>query len=123
MAGCRCLLAAPGAIDISPVSQDLVRCLHRHAAEVGDEVHAVGVAGDVALGALARVLAAEGEHVAAVAAPVGADVGEGFETMGNAVVDFLLVILWGKSAVESVLYENRRTPVFDLEIHLVTTFS
>ena len=83
-------------VDEPHVAQQPVRRLHRHAAEVGDEVHAVGVAGDVALGALARVLAAEGEHVAAVAAPIGADVGEGFEAMGDAVVDFLLVILKAK---------------------------
>ena len=110
-------------VDEPHVAQQPVRRLHRHAAEVGDEVHAVGVAGDVALGALARVLAPEGEHVAAVTAPVGADVGEGFEAVGNAMVDFLLVILDSELAAKSILYVERRTPVFDLEIHLVTTFS
>ena len=50
------------------------------------------MAGDVALCASPRVFAAEGEHVAAVAAPVRSDVVDRLEPMGNAVVDLLRVV-------------------------------
>ena len=37
------------------------------------------------------IFAPEGQQITTVATPVGGDVGEAFETMGNAVVDFLFV--------------------------------
>jgi hypothetical protein len=51
------------------------------------------MAGDVALGTLARVLAAEGKHVTAVATPIRANVSEGLKAMGDAVVDLLFITL------------------------------
>ena len=49
------------------------------------------MASNVALGAPARVLSAEGKHIAAVAAPVGADVGDGGKSVRDAMVELLLV--------------------------------
>lgn len=49
------------------------------------------MAGKVAFVALSSLFAAEGHHVAAVTAPVGAHVGEWLESVGNAVVDLLFV--------------------------------
>jgi len=51
------------------------------------------MAGDIALGTLASVLAAEGKHVATVATPIRAYVSERLKAMGNAVVDLLFVTL------------------------------
>jgi hypothetical protein len=51
------------------------------------------MAGNVALGALPGVFPAKREHVTAVTAPIRADVGERLETMGDTMIDFLLVAL------------------------------
>ena len=67
---------------------------------------AIGVTGDVALRATPRVLAAKGQHVAAMTAPVRANVGDGLEPMRDTVVDFLgIVVLIGRkfSRIEDVL--------------------
>ncbi len=85
------LLLAAG--DLACLPEERIRSLHGHTTEVGNKVRAIGVAGDVALGAPSSVLPAQGQHVAAVAAPVRADVVDRFEPVGNAVVDFLCVIL------------------------------
>lgn len=84
-------LAPSCTIDVSPVAQKLVGSLHRHAAEVGDKVCAVCVASDIAFGAPTSILASNGKHVAAMAAPIGSDIGYGFKPMRNAMVDFLLI--------------------------------
>ena len=118
------LLLAPG--DFAGLLEEHVRSLHRHAAKVGDKVRAVGVAGDVAFRAPSCVLAPQRKHVAAVAAPVGTDVVDGLEAVRDAVVDLVRVIF----LYRSVRIRHRRriqsemppTPVFDFDIHLVTTF-
>lgn len=46
-------------VDVAPIAQELVCRLHRHPAKVGDEMGAVGVAGDVTLRAFPSVLAAK----------------------------------------------------------------
>jgi hypothetical protein len=51
------------------------------------------MAGNVALGALPGVFPAKREHVTAVTAPIRANVGERLETMGDTMIDFLLVAL------------------------------
>lgn len=54
---------------------------------------AISVACNVAFGALASILAAEGEHVPAVTAPVRADIGDGLKAVGNAMIDLLRVVV------------------------------
>lgn len=54
-------------------------------------MNAVVVAGRTTLGALASLFSSERQHVTTVTAPVGAHVGEGLETVRNAMVDLLLV--------------------------------
>lgn len=80
-------------LDGAHVAEQLVGGLHRHTTEVRHQMRTVGVAGDAALRASSSVLATKGEHVAAVAAPVCADVVDGLETVGDAVVDLLFVLL------------------------------
>ena len=89
-------------------------------------MRAVGVAGNVALGAPSSVLPTQRQHIAAVAAPVRADVVDGFEPVGDAVVDLLRVVfLYTEvfSHLSDIEHEMPRTPVFDFDIHFVTTFS
>ena len=81
----------PYPVDLPPVIQKLVRRLHRHTTEVRDEVSAMGVARNVALRTLSSILPAKRQHITAVAAPVGSQVREWFETMGNPVIDLFLV--------------------------------
>ena len=72
--------------------QDLVCNGHRHAAEVGHKVDALGMGGEATLRAPPRVLlGANWEHVTAMAAPVGRKVRKRLEAMGDPVVDLLLV--------------------------------
>lgn len=52
----------------------------------------VCMAGNVAFRTLAGVLAAKRKHVTTVAAPVGTDVGQWLEAMGNTMVDLFLVL-------------------------------
>ena len=112
--------------DFTRLPEEGIRGLHGHSAEIGDEVCAVGVAGDVALGAPSSVLPTQRQHIAAVAAPVRADVVDGFEPVGDAVVDLLRVVfLYTEvfSHLSDIEHEMPRTPVFDFDIHFVTTFS
>lgn len=51
----------------------------------------IRMARNVALCAFASVFAAEGKHITAVATPVCADVGQGFEAMRDTVIDLLFV--------------------------------
>ena len=114
------------AVDVLPVAQKHVRRLHGHSTEVRDEVRTVSVAGDVAFRAPSSVLAAEGEHVTAVAAPVSTDVVDGFEPVGDAVVDLLRVVFLYTEVfrhLSDIEHDMPRTPVFDFDIHFVTTFS
>lgn len=73
------------------LAQNLVGLLVGDTAEVWNKVDAVVMAGRATLSTLASLFSSERQHVATVAAPVGAHVGEGLETMRNAVVDLLLV--------------------------------
>jgi hypothetical protein len=84
-------LASSRTIDVSPVAQKLVSSLHGHAAKVGDKVCAICVAGEIAFSATTSVLASNGKHVSAVAAPISSNVGYGLKAMGNAMIDFLLI--------------------------------
>lgn len=54
-------------------------------------MNAVVVAGRATLGTFASLFSSERQHVTTVAAPVGAHVGEGLETVRDAMVDLLLV--------------------------------
>lgn len=120
----RCLVL-PIPVDLPPVVQELVRRLHRHTAEVRDKVSAMSVTRNIAFGTLPSILSTKRQHVAAVATPVGTQVCERFETVRNPVVDLFLV-----SVLETVLVchddckqTEKLTPVLDLDIHFVTTFS
>ena len=122
-------LPRPGRLDLR---QQSIRHLHRHAAEVRDEMSAVGVAREGAFGTLACGFAAEREEEAAVAAPIRCDVGERFETMRDPVVEHLVVVkvLCAKKHMNESAFRWRvasKCPLtvvsaFDLEIHFVTTF-
>lgn len=78
-------------VDISPISEKLICCLHGHATEVGDQVSTVSVASNVALRAFAGVLASKREHITAMAAPISTDVRQRFEAMRNTVINLLFV--------------------------------
>ena len=52
---------------------------------------AVCVASDIAFGATTSILASNGEHISAVAAPISPNVSYGLKTMGNAMIDLLLI--------------------------------
>jgi len=60
----------PYPVDLPPVIQKLVRCLHRHTTEVGDKVSAVGVARNVTFRTLSSILPAERQHISAMTTPV-----------------------------------------------------
>jgi hypothetical protein len=47
--------------------------------------------GDITFSTTTGILAANGEHVSAVTAPISSDVGYGFESVRNAVIDFLFI--------------------------------
>jgi hypothetical protein len=49
------------------------------------------MASDIAFSATTSILASNGKHVSAVAAPISSNVGDGFEAMGNAMIDFLFI--------------------------------
>lgn len=51
----------------------------------------IGVAGNVALGTLASIFAAQREHITTVTTPVRANIGQRFETMRNAMIDLLFI--------------------------------
>lgn len=57
---------------------------------------AVRVASDVALCAFARILTAEGKHIAAMTTPICANVCQWLETMRNTMIDFLFISILGK---------------------------
>lgn len=84
----------------------------------------IGMTSKFALRAFSGVLATQREHIPTVTAPIRANVGERLESVRNTVINLLLVLLCLKSATVTV-YDSRqpRTPVLDLEIHFVTTFS
>lgn len=84
------------------------------------------VTSNVTFRAFTGILPAEGEHVSTMATPVSSNIGERLEPMGNTMVDLLLVALLKKNSDinnESTTIRQRHTPVLDLEMHLVTTFS
>jgi hypothetical protein len=85
----------------------------------------VGVARNVAFRTLSSTLPTKGQHITAVTTPVGSQVREWFETVRDPVVDlFLVPILETPSAYHvSGQWEHTLTPVLDLDIHFVTTFS
>ena len=89
---------------------NLVGGFHRHSTEIGHKVSALSVTGkttfykrgqhkleiscdvsDMPTRAALGIFASKRKQIATVAAPVRGDVGEAFESVGNAVVDFLLV--------------------------------
>lgn len=86
------LLLLLAARDLASFTEQSVGGLHGHAAEVRDEVGTVRVAGNVTLRATPCVLAAQGEHITTVAAPVRADIVDGFKAVGNAVIDLLRIV-------------------------------
>lgn len=84
-------LVLPVPVDLSPVIQELVRRLHRHATEVGDKVGATGMARNITFRTLSSTLSTKGQHRTTVATPVGSQVCERFETVRNSVIDLFLV--------------------------------
>lgn len=56
-------------------------------------MRAGGVASNVALGTFLRVLASKRKHVTTVTAPVCAEIGKCFESMGNTMLDLFLITL------------------------------
>lgn len=58
-----------------------------------------------------------------MATPVGTYVGQILEPMWNTVVDFFFVAILEIGQMCEKTVQEGRTPEFDLDIHLVTTFS
>lgn len=74
------------------VPEKLVGNFHLHTTEVGNQMCTVSVASDVALGTPSSVFATKGKHVAAMAAPVGADVCDRLEAMRDTMIDLVFVL-------------------------------
>lgn len=53
----------------------------------------VGMAGNVAFGTPTGILATKREHISTMTTPVGTDIRDRFEAMGNTVVDFLCIVV------------------------------
>lgn len=87
------LLVPLQTVDITPISEQLVRSLHRHAAEIRNQVSTISMTSDTTFRAPASILSAKREYISTVTAPVCTDIGEGFEAMGYPVVDLLFVVL------------------------------
>lgn len=85
-------------VDIAPLCQELVGSLHGHATKIRDEMRTRSVAGEVTFRTFASVLAAKRKHVATVAAPAGANVGNGLKAVRYPVVDFHFVTILGEPA-------------------------
>lgn len=85
----------------------------------------MSVARNVAFGTLSSILPTKRQHITAVATPVGPQVCEWFETVGNPVVDFFLISVLKTLLVYHISdwQVNKPTPVLDLDMHFVTTFS
>ena len=71
--------------------KNLIGSLHTHAAEIGHEMHAVGMACKLAFGTFPRLFPSKWKHVAAMAAPICTHVGKRLEAMRNAMIDLLFV--------------------------------
>ena len=83
------------------------------------------MASNITLCAFARVLAAKGKHVTTVAAPIRADIGKGLETVRDTMVDLLCIVVLKRKDVSETPRQDlcsRHTPIFDFDIHFVTTF-
>lgn len=78
-------------LGLADFSNDLVGLFHGHSTKIGDEVDAVDVTCQTTLVTFSRLLSAQSQHVTTVATPVGAHVGKWLESVGNPVVDLLLV--------------------------------
>ena len=115
------LLLAAG--HLTGLPEKRVGGLHGHTAEVGDQVRTVGVASDVALRAPSRVLATQRQHVAAVAAPVRADVVDGLEPMGDAVVDLLRVVLLYNTRVYAISHLSPSKTQGHLRLYLISIYT
>lgn len=84
------------------LTEHLVGHLHGHTTKVGDQGGTGFVTGEATLttptGGTTVLGPAQGEHETTVTAPIGGEVGEGLETMGNTMVQLsLLLILLGFS--------------------------
>ena len=117
------LLLLLAARDLASFTEQSVGGLHGHTAEVGDEVRAIGVAGDVALSAPPRVLATEREHVPAMAAPVRSDVVDRLESVGNAVVDLLRVVLLYNTRVYAISHLSPSKAQGHLRLYLISIYT
>ena len=80
-------------LDVADICQKLVGRLHRHSTKVGNKMSASSMRGDPAFAALASVLPTQRQHITTMTAPICADIGDGFESMGNAMLDLFFVSL------------------------------
>ena len=81
------------------------------------------MAGDVTLGALARILTAERQNVTAVAAPVGTEVGDWLETVWDAVVDLDLVAVRLGVALRDALGDHLLSTLLVTRVAAVLTLA
>jgi len=61
-------------VDITPASEKLICCLHRHTTKIGNEMSAICMAGNITFRAFPSIFTTEGKHVTAVATPVGTNI-------------------------------------------------
>lgn len=80
-------------LDVSKLGQQDVRHFHCHAAEIGNQMHTSCVTSERTLGAFARILLAERQHVTAMTTPTCAEVAEWLESMGNTMINLFLIAL------------------------------
>lgn len=90
------LLIRASLIDNTPIAEDLVCCLHRHATEIRYQMGTVRMASNITFRAFASILSSEREHVTTMTAPVRTNIGKRFEPMRNTVVDLLFVVFLKK---------------------------
>jgi hypothetical protein len=84
----------------------------------------VGVTGNVTFRAATGIFAAQWQHITTVTAPIGTNVGEGLEAMGNAMIYLLFIaFLYLRVSTQRSMGSGRLTPAYDFDMHFVTTLS
>ena len=83
----------------------------------------VRMTGDVTLSAFPCIFSAKREHIATVTTPIRTNISQRLETMWDTVPNLLCVVLLQREGELSTTNINSPTPVVDLDMHFVTTFS
>lgn len=86
--------------------QDLICVLHTHATQIRNKMHATSMASEFALNALPRSGLADWKHVTAMTAPVCPNIREFIESVGNLMVESLLIRAGLRVQLAETFYED-----------------